>query len=191
VVGISLLALVPGEVGGSEIYTRELLRALGSVGQAEYLVLAPPVAPEAGEGLPTIVAPEYRRAHTIPQRLLAMASAAARPAPLRAHLHDAEVVHYPLTLQIPPVEQPTAVTLHDVQHLDLPDLFGRAERAFRTVAWHRSVKRADLVIVPSAFVRDRAIVRVGLEPHSIRVVHSGVDHTRFKPANVPRERFLL
>jgi glycosyltransferase involved in cell wall biosynthesis len=191
VVGISLLTLVPGELGGSETYARELLRGLGRVGEGEYRVLVPPVAPDAGEGLPTTVAREYRRARTIPQRLLAMAAAAARPGRLRAHLRDAEVVHYPLTLQIPTVEQPTVVTLHDVQHLDLPDLFGRAERGFRNVAWHRSVERANLVIVPSAFVRDRAIVRLGLEPHAIRVVHSGVDHTRFKPANVPRERFLL
>jgi glycosyltransferase involved in cell wall biosynthesis len=191
VVGLSLLTLVPGELGGSETYARELLRGLRRVGESEYLVLVPPVAPDAGEGLPTTVAREYRRARTIPQRLVAMAAAAARPGPLRSHLRDADVVHYPLTLQIPPVEQPTVVTVHDVQHLDLPDLFGRAERAFRTVAWHRSIRRADLVVVPSAFVRDRAIVRLGLDSQGLRVVHWGVDHARFRPANVPRERFLL
>jgi glycosyltransferase involved in cell wall biosynthesis len=190
-IGISLLTLVPGELGGSETYTRELLRGLGRVGQADYLVLVPPVAPLAGEGLPTVVASEYRRARSIPQRLVAMGTAAVRPGALRAHLRDADVVHFPLTLQIPTVDQPSVVTLHDVQHLDLPDLFGRAERAFRTVAWHRSVRHASLVIVPSTFVRDRAIVRLGLDPEAIRVVHSGVDHARFGPANVPRERFLL
>jgi hypothetical protein len=31
-VGISLLTLVPGELGGSETYVRELLRGLGRVG---------------------------------------------------------------------------------------------------------------------------------------------------------------
>ena len=190
-VGISLLTLVPGELGGTETYARELLRGFGRVGEGEYRVLVPPVAPEAGEGLPTVVAHEYRRARTMTQRLFAMTAAAARPGPLRAHLRDADIVHFPLTLEIPTVAQPTVVTLHDVQHLDLPDLFGRAERAFRTVAWHRSVRRADLVIVPSTFVRDRAIVRLGLGPEAIRVIHSGVDHARFRPANVPRERFLL
>ena len=57
----------------------------------------------AGEGLPTEVVPEYRRARTIPERLAAMALAAARPGPLRRHLEDASIVHYPLTIAIPPV----------------------------------------------------------------------------------------
>jgi glycosyltransferase involved in cell wall biosynthesis len=191
VVGISLLTLVPGELGGSETYARELLRGLGRVGEAEYHVLVPPVAPEAGEGLPTTVADEYRRARTIPERLVAMAAAAARPGPLRARLREADVVHFPLTLQIPSVTQPAVVTLHDVQHLDLPQLFGRAERGFRSLAWHRSVRRAARVVVPSAFVRDRAATRLGLDTSSIRVVHSGVDHERFTPADVRRESFLL
>ena len=46
-VGISLLTLVPGELGGSETYVRELLRGLGRVGEHEYEVLLPPVAPTA------------------------------------------------------------------------------------------------------------------------------------------------
>jgi glycosyltransferase involved in cell wall biosynthesis len=191
VVGISLLTLVPGELGGSETYARELLRGLGRVGERDYRVVVPPVAPEAGEGLPTTVAVEYRRARTIPQRLVAMAAATARPGALRAHLREAAVVHYPLTLRIPAVPQASVVTLHDVQHLDLPQLFGRGERLFRSVAWHRSVRAADLVIVPSAFVRDRAVARLGLDAAAVRVVHSGVDRERFTPANVPRERFLL
>src|SRR5471032_3235590 len=85
-VAISLLTLVPGELGGSETYTRELLRALGRVGGLDYRVLVPPVAPDAAEGLPAEPVPEYRRAHTIPERLAAMTLAAARPGPLRAHL---------------------------------------------------------------------------------------------------------
>ena len=46
-VGISLLTLVPGELGGSETYVRELLLGLGRVGEQEYKVLLPPVAPTA------------------------------------------------------------------------------------------------------------------------------------------------
>ena len=46
-VGISLLTLVPGEIGGSETYVHGLLRALGRVGAHEYKVLLPPAAPTA------------------------------------------------------------------------------------------------------------------------------------------------
>ena len=40
-VGISLLTLVPGVVGGSETYARELVRALDRVGELDYRVFRP------------------------------------------------------------------------------------------------------------------------------------------------------
>jgi glycosyltransferase involved in cell wall biosynthesis len=188
---IALLTLVPGELGGSESSTRELLRSLARVGTLDYRVFLPPVAPEASEGLPAEVVPEYRRARSIPERLAAMGLAAARPGPIRVHLAGADAVHYPLTIRIPPVPAPSAVTLHDVQHLDLPHLFSRGERAFRSLAYHRSARSARLVIVPSAFVRDRAVELLSLDATRIRVVHHGIDHERFSPGGEPREPFLL
>ena len=191
VVGIALLTLVPGELGGSETYVRELLRALADVGELEYRVLLPPAAAELQTGLPSAVATEYRRARTPRERLVAMAAAAARPAPLRTRLQEADVVHFPLTIRLPTVDAPAVVTLHDVQHLDLPQLFGRADRAFRAVAWHRSVRSADRVVVPSGFVRDRAVAKLGLDDARVAVIHSGVDHSRFRPGGAEREPFLL
>jgi glycosyltransferase involved in cell wall biosynthesis len=190
-VGISLLTLVPGELGGSETYVRELLRALDRVGELDYRVLLPPAAPDAGQELPAELATEYRLARTIRERLLAMGAAVARPGPLKARLRDVDVVHYPLTLRIPAVRKPSVVSLLDLQHLDMPELFSRSERAFRRVAWHRSVRSADRVIVISAFVRDRAVELLELEPERIRVVHLGVDHEHFFPGSVEREPFLL
>ena len=189
-VGISLLTLVPGELGGSETYVRELLRGLGRVGELSYRVLLPPVAPDAAEGLPAETATEYRDARTISQRLVAMTEAAARPGPLRRRLRGADVVHYPLTLRIPPLA-PSVVTLHDLQHLDLPAMFPRSERLFRKVAWHRSVRGADRVIVVSEFVRERAVARLELDPARIRVIPLGLDHAALAPGSAEREPFLL
>jgi len=190
-IGISLLTLVPGELGGSETYVRELLRGLGRVGEHEYKVLLPPAAPTASEGLPAEIAAEYRLARTIMQRLVAMGTAAARPGPLRARLDDASVVHYPLTIRIPPVDQPSVVTLHDVQHLDLPGMFPRSERRFRSVAWHRSARGAQRVIVTSEFVRERAIEKLALDPTRLRVIPLGLDHDELQPGTGEREPFLL
>jgi glycosyltransferase involved in cell wall biosynthesis len=191
VIGIALLTLVPGELGGSENATRSLLRALARVGTLDYRAYVPPVAPDAGEGLQTVVVPEYRRAHSIPERLAAMTLAALRPGPLRRHLDGAEIVHYPLTIAIPPACVPTVVTLYDVQHLDLPQMFPRAERAFRALAYHRSARGAARVVVSSAFVRDRAVERLDLDPGRIRVIPFGIDHERFTPGAEQREPFLL
>jgi glycosyltransferase involved in cell wall biosynthesis len=190
-VGIALLTLVPGEHGGAESATRELLRALHRGGTLPYRVYLPPGAPGGAEGLPAEVVDEYRHARTIPERLAAMALAATRPGPLRRHLEGADVVHYPLTIRIPPTAAPSVVTLQDVQHLDLPQLFSRGERAFRVLAYHRSARSARTVVVPTAFVRDRVTELLGLEPARVRVIHYGVDHGRFSPTAEPREPFLL
>jgi glycosyltransferase involved in cell wall biosynthesis len=190
-VGISILTLVPGEFGGSETYARGLLAALARVGELDYRVLQPPAARGVDGGLPSEVAKEYLDARTVPRRLLAMSLATARPRALRRRLEDAALVHYPFTLRIPTVRQPSATTLLDLQHLDLPALFSRQERAFRGVAWHRSVRGADRVIVISEFVRDRAVALLGLDPERIRVIHLGLDHDVYRPGSEERERFLL
>jgi glycosyltransferase involved in cell wall biosynthesis len=191
VVGIALLTLVPGELGGSESATRELLRALARGGTLPYRVYLPPAAPASGEGLPAEVVPSYRLAHSIPARLAAMALAAARPGPIRRALGAAEVVHYPLTIRIPPLEVPSVVTLHDLQHLDLPALFSRAERAFRSLAYHRSARSAAIVVCPSAFVAGRAVSLLGLDAAAVRVIHHGIDHARFRLGRGTREAFVL
>ncbi|HZS23508.1 MAG TPA: glycosyltransferase family 1 protein [Gaiellaceae bacterium] len=190
-VGIALLTLVPGELGGSETATRGLLRGLARVGTLDYRTFVPPVAADAGEGLPTEVVAEYRRAHTIPERLLAMTLAAARPGRLRRRLAGVDVVHYPLTIALPPASVPSVVTLYDVQHLDLPRMFPRAERLFRGLAYDRSARAAARVVVSSDFVRRRAIERLGLDSDRIRVIPFGIDHQRFRPDDEHREPFLL
>ena len=83
-VGISLLTLVPGELGGSETYVRELLRGLGRVGRASTTACSlPPVAPDAGEGLPAEVATRVPvRAHGA-AAARGDADGTLRPGPLR------------------------------------------------------------------------------------------------------------
>jgi glycosyltransferase involved in cell wall biosynthesis len=191
VIAIPLLTLVPGRLGGSETYVRELLRGLGRSGAHEYRAVVPAVAQDAGEGLPTVVAREYRRAASTPERLVAMGLASARPGPLASHLEGARAVHFPLTVELPRTGLPKVVTLHDVQHLDLPGLFPRAERALRAALWHRSLRRAERVIAISEFVRGRAVANLGLDPERVRVVPLGLDHDVLHPSQVEREPFLL
>jgi glycosyltransferase involved in cell wall biosynthesis len=79
-----------------------------------------------------------------------------------------------------------------VQHLDLPQLFGRGERGFRRLAYDRAATRAERVIVISEWVRGRVIERLGLAPDRVRAIHLGVDLERFRPdGSIRREPFLL
>nr|MBA2298137.1 glycosyltransferase family 4 protein [Actinomycetota bacterium] len=190
-IGLSLLTLVPGEIGGSETYVRGLTRGLAEVGLLDYLALVPPVAPGAGHGLPESVVTEYRPARTVPERMVAMAHAAARQRPLRRRFEGLDAVHYALTIQLPRLDLPSAVTIQDLQHLDLPQLFSRAERLFRRHAYESSVRRADAVIVPSQFVRRGIVEHLGISPERVHAIPHGVDHDRFSPAGGPREGFIL
>ncbi len=193
-VGLSLLTLVPGISGGSETYARELARALARVGTSEYLALVPPLAPDAGDGLPTILAESYPSATTTMGRLRAMGAATLRPQPLRSLLDGVDVVHYPLTVPVPRPRRarPHVITLLDVQHLDLPRLFPRGERLFRKLAYDHASRRAAEVIVISEFVRERVIERLSLDPARVHAVWLGVDHERFTASpDVDREHFLL
>src|SRR3954463_10255713 len=112
-VGISLLTLVPGVFGGSATYSRELLRSLGRVGTAEYVVFAPTLAVDASEGLPVRVVTEYRASASMRGRLAAMGLASVRPGPIRRHLRGVDVLHYPLTIMVPSVSVRTVTTVHD------------------------------------------------------------------------------
>lgn len=110
---------------------------------------------------------------------------------MRLRFNGIDVVHYPLTVPLPSIPARTVVTLHDIQHLDLPDLFSRGERVFRRLAYDRAARQADAVIVPSAFVRDRVVDRLRLDPGRIRVIPLGIDHDVFQPGAEPREPVLL
>jgi len=186
-----MLTLVPGVVGGSETYARALCRGLARVDEVDATAFLPTLAPDAGGDLPTVVVDEYRASTSTPGRLAAMVRGSVASGSLRTPFAGLDVVHYPLTTPIPPLDLPTVVTLHDVQHLDLPQLFGRGERLFRRVFYDRASRRADLVLVPSEFVRERAIARLGLDPARVRVCPHGVDHDAFRPGDGGRERFLL
>jgi glycosyltransferase involved in cell wall biosynthesis len=189
-----MLTLVPGVSGGSETYARGLARALSERRTLEIVAFVPTLAPDAGEGLPTEVVEEYRAATTTAGRLRTMVTARVAPGRLRRRFEGIDVVHFPLTVPVPHVGSRTArvvVTLHDVQHLDLPELFSRGERAYRRLTYDGAARGADVVVVPSEFVRDRAVERLGLDPALLRVIPHGVDHARFTPGDEPREPFLL
>jgi glycosyltransferase involved in cell wall biosynthesis len=191
-VGLSLLTFSPGDLGGSETYARQLVRALARVGTLEYSVFVPARAKDAAEGLPAIEVKDPPVAKRGPLRILAMALQARRSKEVGVERTTLDVVHYPLTVPSPRVQAPTVVTLHDVQHRDLPEFFGPARRSFRRLAYDRAARSAAAVIVTSEFVRGRARDALGLDGDRIHVVPHAIDHTVFRPApDEERESLIL
>jgi glycosyltransferase involved in cell wall biosynthesis len=192
-VGIGLLTLVPGRIGGSETYAHELLRALGRVGELDYRVFLPSIAPDAGGGLPSTVVRSYRASESTRGRAAAMLRAFLVPGPVRRELEPErlDAIHFPLTAMLPPVSTPAVTTVHDLAHELFPGLLPRSETVWRRVAWRRTLRRCRLVIAISGTVEETLVERYGMNPARIRVIHHGLDHDRFRRADGPREPFLL
>jgi glycosyltransferase involved in cell wall biosynthesis len=193
VVGIGLLTLVPGRVGGSETYVRELLRGLAGAGHHEYRVFLPSPAPGVAAGLPTRVVASYPARRASSGRALAMLAATVAPGAVRGAFREEplDAVHYPLTTVLPRLPLPTVVTVHDLYHHEpLPSL-PRSEVAWRRVTWRRVLRRVQRVIAISEVVKQSLVERYEIDPDRIRVVHHGVDHSQFRPGTGPREPFLL
>jgi glycosyltransferase involved in cell wall biosynthesis len=190
-VGISLLTLVPGVVGGSETYARELVRALHRVGELEYRVFKPAIAED---DLPGTVVHSYRASRSMPGRIAAMSKASVAPRRLRRDLRlgELDAIHFPLTVMLPRVKRPpAAVSLLDIQHVFFPEFFSRAELVYRWVVYGSSLRRARTIIAISGHVKETLVERMGIQPETVEVIHLGLDHELFHPDGEPKRPFLL
>jgi glycosyltransferase involved in cell wall biosynthesis len=190
-VGISLLTLVPGVVGGSETYARELVRALGRVGELDYRVFKPTIA----EGVEGETIRSYPARRSMRGRVFAMARTTLAPRSVRRELRlgDLDAIHFPLTVMVPRVDEPPAVvSLLDIQHVFFPEFFSRAELAYRRVVYGWSLRRARTIIAISGHVKETLVERMGIGADRIEVIHLGLDHDLFHPdGGSAKQPFLL
>jgi glycosyltransferase involved in cell wall biosynthesis len=194
VIGISMLTLVPGVMGGSETYARQLARALARVGEFEYRVFVPPGAEDAGGGLTTSAVGEYGTARSAPGRLAAMARAALAPGQLRdaMRIEELDAIHFPFTVMLPsPGRVPSATTILDLQHEEHPEFFSRTQLLYRRRFYRRPLLLSSMVITISEHARRTILDRHSLDPERVRAIHLAVDHDTFTPDGPPREPFLL
>lgn len=173
-VGLNLLWLVPGVVGGSEISTVTTLRALAAARPADLdhvLFVLEPFA----ESYPELCS--AFETHTIGLR------GALKPArvgveqtwlPWQARRLGLGALHHlggTATLVGGP---PTCLSIHDLQPFDHPENFHPAKRAWLELAVARSVRRSEVVLVPSEWVRQTVLDRFGPPPLQVVVVPHGL-----------------
>lgn len=188
-----MLTLVPGGMGGSETYARELTRQLASVDGLTATAYLPGVAAGFSEGIEERVIAGLRSGTSSISRLGVIAAASVRAPSIRRDMRSATVVHFPLTVPVPrPARRQSFVqTLLDVQHLDLPQLFTRSERAYRHHFYDAAARSADAVITISEFAKTRMVELLGIAPSKIHVAHLAVDASKFTPNFGERENFVL
>jgi glycosyltransferase involved in cell wall biosynthesis len=134
----------------------------------------------------------YRAGRSIPSRALAMGWARLAPGRIARDVPEGlDLVHYPVTVPIPATETPRVVTVHDLQHHDLPGFFSRAERRYRRWAYDGAARAADVVVTTSDYTRGRLIELLGIAPSRVEAVPHGVDHERFRPEPSESDSRLL
>ena len=192
-VALPMLTLVPGGMGGSETYARELGRELAVVAGLKVTAMVSRAGCGVAEGPDERVVPQFAGGGSTLDRMRTLAQGRRHRSALHHLLADADVVHYPFSVPVPrpPRRTPCVVTLHDVQHRDMPHLFSRVERLYRTVFYDRAAQRADRVVTISQFSKDRAVAHLGLDPERVHVAHLGVNTSDFRANLGPREQFVL
>lgn len=192
-VAVSMLTLVPGAMGGSETYARELTRGLAGSRRVAATAYVAQVGEGFSAGLTERVVRRLGGGPSTADRLRTLAGAARYRRGILAAMQPADVVHYPFTAPVPwpPTDAAFVQSLLDVQHLDLPHLFSRAERLYRRRWYDHAARTADGVVTISHFAKQSIVDRLGVEPDRITVAHLGVDPDAYTPNLGRRERFVF
>ena len=192
-VALSMLTLVPGRTDGGATYARELVRALGGSATVEATAFISQAAAGFSADVTERVVPGVAGGASTPRmRTLAEAGLIHRGAIRRAQA-GFDVVHAPFTIAVPPAPSgvPLVQTMFDLQHLDLPQFFSRAQLVYRKYFYERTARKAAAIITISEFSKDRITHHLGVDPDRIFVAHLGVDTSAFIPYLGERENFLL
>ncbi len=147
-IGVNALYLIPGGVGGTEIYLRNLLAALAEIDHRNaYFIftnretgedICPPAA--NFQRVPSAVPARFRPARLIWEQTVL---------PIQARRHKIDVLFSP-GFSTPAFGGGRKVTvLHDLQHKRQPENFGRLERwAWEAMVWS-AVRSSDWLVTVS------------------------------------------
>lgn len=176
--GVNLLWCRPGQVGGSEEYLARQLVGLASVApEIGGRLVVPPGFPEAHPDLvdrfEIVVGPEATRRRRS-SRILAEARS------LPSMLGAVDVVHHaggtlPARPRLPRPRTPTVLTIHDVQYLRFPEYFSAARHTYLRLRVPASLRQADVICVPSEFVKGSVVAAFGVDGTKVVVVPHGFD----------------
>ena len=193
-IGVNALYLIPGAVGGTEIYLRCLLSALGEVDQQNQYVVFTNRETDA------FIAPSCPNFRLAPQPVWA----AVRPArilweqtglPLAVARERLDVLLNP-GFTMPVLSPcPSVTVFHDLQHKRHPEHFRWFDLPFWRLLLWQAARSSKLLIAVSEATRADLVHYYRLSPDKIRVVPHGVEEGFFdigrRREEVKPEPYLL
>jgi glycosyltransferase involved in cell wall biosynthesis len=191
-IGVNALYLIPGGVGGTEIYLRELLTALARIDSSnEYFVFT---NLETGADL----SPKQANFHWKPQAVRAR----FRPArilweqiilPLEAARYRLDVLFNPGFTAPVFSAVPSVTVFHDLQHRRHPEYFRWFDLPFWRLLLWASARRSRTIIAVSEATREDLVRFYPFSASRIEVIPHGVEPAFFKLGRAidEGERYVL
>ncbi|MEE9614011.1 MAG: glycosyltransferase family 1 protein [Thermodesulfobacteriota bacterium] len=184
-VGINALFLLPGKVGGTEIYTRNITRHLlekdnsneyvifinrESAGVFEELASGPNVPPNL---LKVVLCPVW--AENRPLRILW--EQFILPFQVKSHRIDVLLSGGMTAPFLCPAK--SALVIYDLQHVNQPRNFSTFHLFFLRTIIYLSAKSSDAIITLAQKGKDDITKHYGVPPEKVSVVHTRVDEKSF------------
>lgn len=183
-IAVNALYLLPGGVGGTEIYLRQLLTALARVDDHnEYLIFT---NRETGEDLAP-VSPRFRH---VPQPI----SAELRPLrilyeqsslPSIISREHVDLVFNPGFTSPKSVNVPAVTVFHDLQHVHHPEFFRKRELPLWNLLLDQAVRASTKIIAASETTRRDVIEHYHLTDDKVVAIPHGVEEAFFKLERQP------
>jgi glycosyltransferase involved in cell wall biosynthesis len=181
-IGLNLLFLIPGEVGGTETYTRGLLKALTYTDpHSEYIVYIN----RESRLLDFIHQPNFQ----IVECGVSARNRAARLfweqiiLPEQVRRAGIDVLHSlgyigPLVLPCKSV-----ITIHDLNYKFVPESMTSLTRLVQRIFVSGAAHRADHLITVSNFVREQVLAYLKVPHQKVSTIHEAVEREAFTPEN--------
>lgn len=173
-IGVNALYLIPGGVGGTEIYLRSLLRTIGSLKtQHRFCVF---VNAETGDDL----APHAANFEVVKTGV----RATFRPGrlgweqlglPGKLRKHGIDVLFNPGFTAPWIAPCPSVTVFHDLQHVRHPEYFRWFDLPFWQAFLFAAARRSERIIAVSEATRRDFLAHYHVDPARVHTVHHGVD----------------
>jgi glycosyltransferase involved in cell wall biosynthesis len=188
-IGINALYLIPGRVGGSEIYLRRLISALARIDREnEYVVFT------NRENRGTFELGDNFTEHHCPVRGLIRPHRIAWEQlvlPWRARQHRLDILHSPGFVAPLFAPCPSVITVLDLIYLEFPQTFPFLARQWMRFLVRHSARRARAVITLSRYSRDEILWALDVPHWKIRAIYLGGGEERAAPAAAGEAKEVL
>jgi glycosyltransferase involved in cell wall biosynthesis len=194
-IGLNLLYLVPGRVGGSEVYANELLAALHALApELDLVVYCAPEARDALAAMPWAHAASFVSAPVASRNKPARFLAEQTWLPARAARDHVQLLHSLGTTAPALGRVPSVVTVLDLIYHHVPSTFPLASRLALELVVPLAARRAAAIVAISQAGRDDIATTLAIGPERVAVTPLGLGVSEVRARTAPevlRARYTL